>query len=128
MAGRERDPGGELPRPRETRREHSDDEPEATPSKPVAGPYGSDSIRRPAAGEKPDHPFSVVRAFQQAAPFMGAAWGLTGTLLVGGLGGAWLDRRLESSPWCLLCGLLIGAGLGLYQVVRVATDRSQDGG
>ncbi|HXT18503.1 MAG TPA: AtpZ/AtpI family protein [Gemmatimonadaceae bacterium] len=35
--------------------------------------------------------------------------------------GAWLDRRLGSSPWLLLVGVLVGAGGGFHSMYRKIT-------
>ena len=41
--------------------------------------------------------------------------------LVGGAIGVWLDRRLKSSPWLLILGLILGfvaAGRETFQIYR----------
>jgi F0F1-type ATP synthase assembly protein I len=41
--------------------------------------------------------------------------------LVGGAIGGWLDRRLKSSPWLLILGLILGfvaAGRETFQIYR----------
>lgn len=40
------------------------------------------------------------------------------TVVVFAFAGRWLDGRLSSSPWCLLAGVFLGFGLGLYSMVK----------
>jgi ATP synthase protein I len=46
---------------------------------------------------------------------MGACVGL------GALGGLWLDRRLGTSPWLALLGVILGAIAAFREVLRVLT-------
>lgn len=57
---------------------------------------------------------------RQAAPFLGAAWTLTAAVLLGVLGGRWLDGRWGTRPWLTLLGTLTGLIVGLYEVARIA--------
>jgi len=63
---------------------------------------------------------ALTRVLRQAAPFMSAAWVMTGGLLGGTLGGRWLDQWLDSKPLFLVVGLVLGLVLGMYEVARVA--------
>lgn len=47
----------------------------------------------------------------------GTELGLSVALL--SLGGWWLDKRWETSPWLLLTGLAIGAIGGMYRLYRI---------
>ncbi len=41
------------------------------------------------------------------------------------LGLGWfLDRWLGTSPWLLVAGIVLGAGLGLYEFVRITSKLS----
>lgn len=40
-------------------------------------------------------------------------------------GGAWLDRRFDSSPWLLLLGLTFGSYLGFRELLRLARSSDQ---
>jgi hypothetical protein len=71
---------------------------------------------------------AVGRAANQAAPFIGAAGTLTGGLIVGVLGGRWLDAKFGTDPWLLLAGILVGLAVGLYDVGRVALGRGRQSG
>jgi Putative F0F1-ATPase subunit Ca2+/Mg2+ transporter len=41
-------------------------------------------------------------------------------VFIGVFAGNWLDAKLHSSPWCVVCFSLLGAGLGLWRMVRKA--------
>jgi ATP synthase protein I len=64
----------------------------------------------------------------------GAGYRLLGQLLggvLGGIGLGWLvDHFAHTSPWGLVLGLLIGAGLSIYSAVRTASQMGarMDGG
>ncbi len=62
----------------------------------------------------------MAQILRQAAPFMAAAWVLTGAVLLLGLGGWWLDGRFGTSPWLTTIGLLAGVVVGMYELARVA--------
>ena len=36
--------------------------------------------------------------------------------------GQWLDRKLGTTPWMLLTGVLLGAALGFWMMLRVAKE------
>jgi F0F1-type ATP synthase assembly protein I len=40
------------------------------------------------------------------------------TVVLGYLGGNWLDGFFKTSPYCVIAGLMLGMGLGLAIVVR----------
>jgi len=54
---------------------------------------------------------------------MGASWVLTAGLLIGSLGGRWLDQKLGTEPWLMVAGLLAGLVVGMWEVARVALRR-----
>ena len=47
------------------------------------------------------------------------------TILVFALLGRWLDGRLGWSPGCLLAGVFLGFGLGLYSMVKKLPSASR---
>lgn len=49
---------------------------------------------------------------------------LVGALAVCGLPGIWLDKKLGTGPWLTLVGVLLGIALGLFQLVRATTKRT----
>lgn len=42
------------------------------------------------------------------------------TVMVCLFAGQWLDRKLGTTPWLLLAGMMLGAGLGLWSLLRIA--------
>ncbi len=62
----------------------------------------------------------MARVWRQAAPFMGAAWALTGGLLAGMALGWWLDRKFDTAPALLVGGMVLGLVAGMAEVARVA--------
>ena len=49
------------------------------------------------------------------------------TILVFLFIGQWLDRKLGTTPWLLLAGVLLGAALGFWMMLRVAKEAEQKG-
>lgn len=39
--------------------------------------------------------------------------------------GQWLDRKFGTTPWLLLAGMMLGAGLGLWSLLRIARGQEQ---
>ena len=91
----------------------------------IAPAEESASIHRSGAGPS-QSPTGFVRLAREAGPYIGASSALTALVVGGALGGRWLDGRLETEPWLTLVGVLLGAGLGLYELARVAL-RKQGG-
>ena len=75
--------------------------------------------------EKPDRGMFFqrsARSFQEnvarSGPAAVASYSLIGAiLLLGGIGYG-LDAWLDSSPWFLLCGLVLGLIVGFYELAR----------
>jgi ATP synthase protein I len=96
------------------------------PHKSVPGP--GDSGRDPLA--KLDSDLASFEAGRRKAPSglggeAGAGYRLLGQMLggvLGGIGLGWLvDHYAHTSPWGLVFGLLIGAGLSIYSAVQTAS-------
>jgi ATP synthase protein I len=43
-------------------------------------------------------------------------------VLIGLMGGQWLDRQFGTDPWLLLLGLLFGLGAGFRSIFRALKD------
>ena len=39
-------------------------------------------------------------------------------IVLGSLGGAWLDRRFDTAPWFLIGGLTLGTAAGFLELFR----------
>jgi hypothetical protein len=85
-----------------------------------APPEESASIQRSDGGSDADEGTPLGRMLRQAAPFIGAAWAVTAGLVLGALGGRWLDARFGTAPWFLLAGIVLGLAAGFYELARVA--------
>lgn len=48
------------------------------------------------------------------------------TEILGGAVGYWLDKKLGTLPWCLLGGVLLGFGLGMWRVVSAAKTANKE--
>jgi F0F1-type ATP synthase assembly protein I len=44
---------------------------------------------------------------------------MTAALLIGGLGGRWLDAQWGTHPWLMLVGLLIGVAICFREMIRL---------
>ena len=59
-----------------------------------------------------------AKGLRDAAPLLGLGTTLAVTVLAGLGGGYWLDRRLETRPWFLLLGGVLGVGAALYHFLK----------
>ena len=57
---------------------------------------------------------------------MGLGWQIASTLVVFTLGGYGLDRWLDTSPWLLLTGALLGMLSIFVQIFRIAADLNNE--
>jgi len=73
----------------------------------------------PAEGPPPSPAAVVARLLREAAPYIAAAWTVGAGLLVGVLGGRWLDQRWGTRPWLTMLGLILGIAVGFYELARV---------
>lgn len=62
------------------------------------------------------------------AEYAGAGLQLALTLVVFMFLGLWLDKRLGSSPWFLIIGVVIGAVGGFYSLYRRLMTANRTGG
>lgn len=58
-----------------------------------------------------------------AASVAGASYTLIGAIVLLGAAGYFADEWLETSPWLLLAGLLLGIIVGFYELARVVWRR-----
>ncbi len=68
----------------------------------------------------PSSPAAVVaRMLREASPYIAAAWTVGAALVIGVLGGRWLDQRWGTRPWLTMLGLVLGIVVGFYELARV---------
>ena len=80
------------------------------------------------AGDEHEDDPGVTRlatAYQKAAPVLNGSWQLVGATALGALFGWWLDKKLGTTPWLLLCGALLGAAAGMMAFIRAALEISK---
>ena len=64
-----------------------------------------------------------------AARLIGIGFYIAACILLGILGGLWLDNRFDKSPLFVVAGLLLGlalAGYGVYSMIRPLMDNRRD--
>ena len=66
-----------------------------------------------------------------ALGMVGVGFFIAGSIILGVVGGRWLDGRLNSAPLFLIIGLVLGmvvAFYGVYTMIRPLMDDKQDKG
>ena len=53
--------------------------------------------------------------------FAGVGWYMATAIVLGTLGGWWLDRQAGTAPLLLLLGLALGLTVGFYGIYRMTT-------
>ena len=61
---------------------------------------------------------TVAEAYRKAGPYLSASSQLTSSVGLWTVVGYFLDRKLGTTPWCLLVGSLLGMALGFYLFLR----------
>lgn len=61
-------------------------------------------------------------------PLVGLGLQFVVTVLICLFLGQWLDRKLGTSPWLMLAGMLVGSSIGIWTMFRVARQQDPDGG
>ncbi len=61
---------------------------------------------------------STARQLRAAEPYIGAVWKLVGGAVVGVLGGYFLAKALDTTPWLLVSLSTLGIGVGFYAFIR----------
>ena len=78
---------------------------------------GAPKDLRPSAQDEKKAPDGGLSGIDFAAiPFQ-----LAFCIIAGVYGGQWLDRKLGSSPWLLIVGVLLGAGLSSWSIYTKLT-------
>jgi ATP synthase protein I len=77
--------------------------------------------KEPREDTKGDELSETARQMRAAEPYIAAVWKLVGGAVVGVLGGYFLDRWLETSPWFLLGLSLVGISVGFYGFLHEMT-------
>ena len=59
------------------------------------------------------------RGFVLAMRLMGLGWYVALSIILGAIGGLWLDRRLDTLPLFTLIGVLLGTVLAFYGLIKM---------
>ena len=60
---------------------------------------------------------------RKAGPYMGLGTMFAASLLLGVVAGYWVDRKLGTTPWLTLAGMLLGLIVGFYNFFIVVLRR-----
>jgi len=58
-------------------------------------------------------------SLRKVAPYLNIGGVMAGCLVIGVLGGHWLDKRYGTEPWFLLGGSLLGIVSGFYHFFKI---------
>ena len=83
-----------------------------------AGHAPQGQIESALSQEKDNNGGDFASAYRRASPILEAVYQMIATVLLGTLGGWWLDERLGASPWLLVAGSVLGVGGGLAVFLR----------
>ncbi|ACZ61650.1 hypothetical protein DhcVS_496 [Dehalococcoides mccartyi VS] len=70
---------------------------------------------------------AVMNKWGTGLQYLGLGWYIALVILLGTLGGRWLDETLDLSPLFLLIGLLSGVFLAFYGVYRLLPKITNNG-
>lgn len=71
-------------------------------------------------GRPEDEASSVARAWRAAAPWLDATWQFVGSAMVGVALGYGADVALETKPYGLALGGLLGSAMGFWVFIRTS--------
>lgn len=75
------------------------------------------SSRTPEGGG----PTQFGRALRETGPLFGSGIQMAAAVVLMFFVGRWIDGKLDTSPWMMLLGILLGAVAGLVNFIRMAT-------
>jgi ATP synthase protein I len=61
----------------------------------------------------------AAAGLRTAAVLSGIGFLMAGSVVVGTVGGMWLDRHLHSEPWLTALGAILGSAAGFVQMFRL---------
>ncbi len=70
-------------------------------------------------GRDDDGRSSVALALQKAGPFLHMGWTIAISVTLGAGLGYWLDKQLDTSPWLLIVGSILGIVGGFVELIRL---------
>ncbi|MBH49485.1 MAG: hypothetical protein CMG69_01875 [Candidatus Marinimicrobia bacterium] len=61
----------------------------------------------------------LQKILKNSGPIITASYGMIGGIIFFMFAGYFLDEWLDTAPWFLIAGLLLGIGSGLYEVAKI---------
>lgn len=92
----------------------------------MSHPGSQDRVTRPEGPERGGNrgTSNLAEGYRSAAPYIGAAWSLVGSVAGFTLLGYWIDRKLvDRTPWFTLLGALLGMVGGFISFFRTVLGR-----
>ena len=83
-----------------------------------------DEISPPSDKSSSGDASALRKALRDVAPYLDLGWRLAGTVSGPPLGGALLDHWLQTAPWFLIGGCVLGFAGGILQLVRLQEEFS----
>ena len=63
-----------------------------------------------------------IKAYRSGARLFSGGLQMALAIIVFTYAGRWVDDKLSTSPWFMIVGVLVGAGGGLYSLIKAAID------
>jgi F0F1-type ATP synthase assembly protein I len=73
-----------------------------------------------------ENPKGFQQAMRDAGPYLTLGTELAAAVLLMFGIGWWLDRRLGTSPWMMIAGMIFGIGAGLFLFIRSVNEIIRD--
>ena len=67
-------------------------------------------------------------SLRKVGPYLNIGGVIAGCLLIGVLGGHWLDKKYGTEPWFLLGGSLLGITSGFYHFFKIVLNIGKSAG
>lgn len=85
--------------------------------------FTGEITRKTSKSDNSDQKSDAQGSMSNYARYSSLGFQMIAAILLGVLGGIWLDKLLHSSPWLTLLGTLLGVALSMYIVIKEATRK-----
>ena len=65
---------------------------------------------------------SFQNIVKQSGPAAAASYGLIASILIFTYFGSIIDRKIDSSPFAIIIGMILGLIIGFYHLIKVVSD------
>ena len=69
----------------------------------------------------------AMERWRGALRLVGVGWYIAACIILGVIGGLWLDRKFGTEPWLVLLGLGLGLGVAFWGVYRMLSPVTKEG-